>query len=159
MSFASTNRSSLPDGDILCPLSRAKYSGTSAPVETAELGARFAQCNRCSYQSTEFHSCRNRHCPTCQSTARERWLAQTAKELLPVPYSHVVFTLLPWSCRTLSWSTTFYSAAFGNTPYHRPRQAQARCGPRIPGCAPYLESKNVASPTFTLSGSRRRPLA
>jgi hypothetical protein len=60
---------------------------------TAALGARFAQCNRCSYQSIEFHSCRNRHCPKCQSTARERWLAQTAKELLPVPYSHVVFTL------------------------------------------------------------------
>jgi hypothetical protein len=60
---------------------------------TAALGARFAQCNRCSYQSVEFLSCRNRHCPKCQSTARERWLAQTAKELLPVPYSHVVFTL------------------------------------------------------------------
>jgi hypothetical protein len=60
---------------------------------TAALGALFAQCNRCSYQSIEFHSCRNRHCPKCQSTARERWLAQTAKELLPVPYSHIVFTL------------------------------------------------------------------
>ena len=60
---------------------------------TAALGALFAQCNRCSYQSIEFHSCRNRHCPKCQSTARERWLIQTAKELLPVPYSHVVFTL------------------------------------------------------------------
>lgn len=60
---------------------------------TAALGARFAQCNRCSYQSIEFHSCRNRHCPKCQSTARERWLSATARELLPVPYSHVVFTL------------------------------------------------------------------
>jgi hypothetical protein len=60
---------------------------------TAALGARFAQCDRCSYQSIEFHSCRNRHCPKCQSTARERWLAATARELLPVPYSHVVFTL------------------------------------------------------------------
>jgi hypothetical protein len=60
---------------------------------TAALGALFAQCNHCSYQSIEFHSCRNRHCPKCQSTARERWLIQTAKELLPVPYSHVVFTL------------------------------------------------------------------
>src|SRR5215831_19459934 len=40
-----------------------------------------------------FNSCRNRHCPKCQSTARDNWLARTAKELLPVPYSHVVFTL------------------------------------------------------------------
>ncbi|HEX4167694.1 MAG TPA: transposase zinc-binding domain-containing protein, partial [Bryobacteraceae bacterium] len=33
------------------------------------------------------------HCPGCQSTARDRWLDRTARELLPVPYSHVVFKL------------------------------------------------------------------
>ena len=33
------------------------------------------------------------HCPKCQSTARDRWLAERAKELLPVPYCHVVFTV------------------------------------------------------------------
>ena len=60
---------------------------------TAALGARLEQCNHCSYQNTQFHSCRNRHCPKCQSTARDQWLARTARELLPVPYSHVVFTL------------------------------------------------------------------
>jgi Putative transposase/Transposase zinc-binding domain len=60
---------------------------------TAALGARFEQCNHCSHQNIQFHSCRNRHCPKCQSTARDKWLARTAKELLPVPYSHVVFTL------------------------------------------------------------------
>ena len=60
---------------------------------TAALGARFQQCNHCSYQTTLFHSCRNRHCPKCQSTARDLWLDRTAKELLPVPYSHVIFTL------------------------------------------------------------------
>jgi hypothetical protein len=38
-------------------------------------------------------TCRNRHCPKCQSTARDQWLDRTAKELLPVPYSHVIFTL------------------------------------------------------------------
>ena len=60
---------------------------------TAALGARFQQCNRCFHQTIQFHSCRNRHCPKCQSTARDRWLDRTAKELLPVPYSHVIFTL------------------------------------------------------------------
>jgi hypothetical protein len=60
---------------------------------TAALGARFQQCNHCSYQNIQFHSCRNRHCPKCQSTARDQWLDRTAKELLPVPYSHVIFTL------------------------------------------------------------------
>ena len=38
-------------------------------------------------------TCRNRHCPKCQSTARDHWLTERAKELLPVPYCHVVFTL------------------------------------------------------------------
>jgi hypothetical protein len=60
---------------------------------TAALGARFEQCNYCSHQNIQFHSCRNRHCPKCQSTARDQWLDRTAKELLPVPYSHVIFTL------------------------------------------------------------------
>jgi Putative transposase/Transposase zinc-binding domain len=41
----------------------------------------------------DYNSCRNRCCPKCQSTARDRWLAERAKELLPVPYCHVVFTV------------------------------------------------------------------
>lgn len=60
---------------------------------TAALGARYEQCNHCLYENVQFLSCRNRHCPKCQSTARDRWLDGTAKELLPVPYSHVIFTL------------------------------------------------------------------
>ncbi len=61
--------------------------------QTWKLGAHVRQCDSCSQQVTAFNSCRNRHCPRCQSTARNRWLDGTAKELLPVPYSHVVFTL------------------------------------------------------------------
>jgi hypothetical protein len=38
-------------------------------------------------------TCRNRHCPKCQSNARDRWLAARQEELLNVPYVHVVFTL------------------------------------------------------------------
>jgi Putative transposase/Transposase zinc-binding domain len=40
-----------------------------------------------------FDSCHDRHCPKCQSTARDRWLQKQTSSLLPVPYSHVVFTL------------------------------------------------------------------
>ena len=40
-----------------------------------------------------FNSCRNRHCPKCQSGARDRWIAARQSELLPVPYIHVVFTV------------------------------------------------------------------
>jgi hypothetical protein len=51
------------------------------------------QCDRCGHRVILYNSCRNRHCPKCQATARARWLAQRQAELLPVPYFHVVFTL------------------------------------------------------------------
>ena len=60
---------------------------------TAALGVHLEQCDHCPYQSFAYDSCRNRHCPKCQSTARDRWLAKHALSLLPVAYSHVVFTL------------------------------------------------------------------
>jgi hypothetical protein len=60
---------------------------------TAALGGRLEQCDSCAHRLVAFNSCRNRHCPKCQSTARDRWLAQQAQQLLPVPYCHVVFTV------------------------------------------------------------------
>jgi hypothetical protein len=61
--------------------------------QTAALGAHVEQCDQCSHQTVAFNSCRNRHCPKCQSTAREKWLAAQSRDLLPVPYCHLVFTL------------------------------------------------------------------
>jgi hypothetical protein len=60
---------------------------------TAALGTHVLQCDHCSHQLTEYRSCRNRHCPKCHSRARDQWLAARAEEVLPVPYSHVIFTL------------------------------------------------------------------
>ncbi|MGH8611698.1 MAG: IS91 family transposase, partial [Gammaproteobacteria bacterium] len=60
---------------------------------TAELGGHLEQCDRCGAQVLRFHSCRNRHCPKCQTLAKERWAEARRAELLPVPYFHVVFTL------------------------------------------------------------------
>jgi len=62
---------------------------------TAALGSHIEQCDNdnCSRQITAYDSCRNRHCPKCQSSARDKWLLARSAELLPVPYSHVVFTL------------------------------------------------------------------
>src|ERR1035438_7986900 len=59
---------------------------------TAALGGHIEQCDGCPHEAIAYNSCRNRSCPKCQSTARDRWLAERAKELLPVPYCHVVFT-------------------------------------------------------------------
>ena len=60
---------------------------------TAACGARLEQCDQCSDRTLCFNSCGNRHCPRCQSSARDRWLVKMARDLLPVPYCHVVFTL------------------------------------------------------------------
>ena len=60
---------------------------------TAALGGHLDQCSRCGHQAISYNSCRNRHCPKCQTNAREQWLAKQSEDLLPVPYFHVVFTL------------------------------------------------------------------
>jgi hypothetical protein len=60
---------------------------------TAALGTHLERCDRCSYETVAYDSCRNRHCPKCQSSARDRWLIKQAASLLPVTYVHVVFTV------------------------------------------------------------------
>jgi hypothetical protein len=60
---------------------------------TAALGGELRVCDACGTQRYVYHSCRNRHCPKCQTRAKERWLAARRAELLPVPYYHLVFTL------------------------------------------------------------------
>jgi hypothetical protein len=60
---------------------------------TAGLGRHFEKCNQCSYTGKSYDSCRNRHCPTCQQKDKLEWLDKRMKELLPVGYYHLVFTL------------------------------------------------------------------
>ena len=60
---------------------------------TAALGGHLDRCRRCGHEATSFNSCRSRHCPKCQTNARDQWLAERHKELLPVNYVHVVFTI------------------------------------------------------------------
>jgi hypothetical protein len=60
---------------------------------TAALGGHVDQCGQCQYTRISYNSCRNRHCPKCQSLARARWLESRKAELLPVEYFHVVFTV------------------------------------------------------------------
>lgn len=60
---------------------------------TAALGGHLDRCAECGRRAISFNSCRNRHCPKCLTHAREQWLANRRTELLPVGYSHVVFTL------------------------------------------------------------------
>ena len=60
---------------------------------TAALGGHLEQCDTCGHQRIAYNSCRNRHCPKCQSLAKARWLEARLADLLPVQYFHVVFTL------------------------------------------------------------------
>src|SRR3990172_5918901 len=60
---------------------------------TATLGGHLDECSRCGHRAISYNSCRNRHCPKCQANARDRWIEARRKELLPMRYVHVVFTL------------------------------------------------------------------
>lgn len=60
---------------------------------TAALGGHVEQCDACGHQRVSFNSCRNRHCPKCQSLVRVQWLEDRQAEVLPVEYFHVVFTV------------------------------------------------------------------
>ena len=84
---------------------------------TAALGGHRDRCRRCGYQAISYNSCRNRHCPKCQTNAREKWLHQRQQELLPVDYYHLVFsiphTLLPlvWQNKKVLFTLLFEAAA------------------------------------------------
>ena len=76
-------------------LSRGQRRVMSAieQCRTAALGGHVEQCDACGHQRIAYNSCRNRHCPKCQSLARAQWLSDRQAELLPVAYFHVVFTV------------------------------------------------------------------
>jgi hypothetical protein len=77
------------------PLSAAKAKVWRAILacRTAALGGQVQTCDGCGTTRQVYHSCRNRHCPRCQTRAKEAWLAARQREVLPVPYFHLVFTL------------------------------------------------------------------
>lgn len=60
---------------------------------TAALGGHVERCDACHKERISYNSCRNRHCPKCQSLARAQWLEERQAELLECEYFHVVFTL------------------------------------------------------------------
>ena len=60
---------------------------------TLALGGHVFECDHCGRQQYSYHSCCNRSCPKCHKNSTEVWLQARQKELLPVPYYHVIFTL------------------------------------------------------------------
>src|SRR3954452_20084310 len=94
------------------PLYRARYGHQMSADQhaamraieqcrTEALGGHIYTCPACATTRYSYHSCRNRHCPTCQHSATQTWLAQQQHLLLPAPYFPVTFTL-PASLRTVA---------------------------------------------------------
>ena len=112
-------------------LARAQHRALHAIAicRTAALGGHRAVCTACGTERITYNSCRNRHCPKCQHVATERGLSARRREVLPIPYFHVVFTLphalnpLAQSHPRLIYRLLFHSAAstllrFGRDPRH-----------------------------------------
>lgn len=60
---------------------------------TAKLGGHIDECDECGHIRISYNSCRNRHCPKCQSLTKEKWLMDRKNDLLPIEYFHIVFTI------------------------------------------------------------------
>jgi hypothetical protein len=75
------------------PASHKKVMRAVEVCRTQELGGHLKQCDTCGFEHPTYNSCRNRHCPKCQSLAKAKWLKRQTSELLPVGYFHLVFTL------------------------------------------------------------------
>ena len=75
------------------PVSHLKVIEAVERCRTAALGGHLEQCDRCGFERPAYNSCRNRHCPKCQSLAKVKWLDKQKLELLPTGYFHLVFTL------------------------------------------------------------------
>jgi hypothetical protein len=74
-------------------LAQLKVMSAIEQCRSAALGGHVLRCEGCGTDQLAYNSCRNRHCPKCQSAAARRWLDARQADLLPVEYYHVVFTL------------------------------------------------------------------
>lgn len=60
---------------------------------TSKLGGHKLTCHECGDVQISYNSCKNRHCPKCQFSKREQWILDRDRDLLPVSYFHVIFTV------------------------------------------------------------------
>ena len=80
---------------------------------TAELGGHVERCDKCNHERISYNSCRNRHCPKCQNTNREKWILARKADVLNCTYFHVVFTLpLELNTFCLKYPSELYEILF-----------------------------------------------
>jgi len=75
------------------PRNHLRVLGAIETCRTAALGGHTDQCDHCGHLEISYNSCRNRHCPKCQTLRKEQWIEARSEDLLPVEYFHVVFTI------------------------------------------------------------------
>ena len=75
------------------PLQHLRIMHAIETCRTPHQGGHVYTCDHCGETIFSYHSCRNRHCPTCQFLTTQQWLEARQQDLLPIPYFHVVFTL------------------------------------------------------------------
>jgi len=61
--------------------------------KTDKMGGHTSTCEDCGHETIHYNSCRNRHCPCCQTLVKEKWIDKTSASLIDAPYFHVVFTV------------------------------------------------------------------
>jgi len=95
LEVADVLRSHLLDYPHILTRTQARVLRALQVCRTAHLGGHVERCDGCGNQRNAYNSCRNRHCPKCQSLAKAEWVEKQVADLLPVPYFHVVFTMPP----------------------------------------------------------------
>jgi predicted Zn-ribbon and HTH transcriptional regulator len=75
------------------PISHLKVIDAVVRCRTGVMGGHIERCDSCGFERPAYNSCRNRHCPKCQSLAKVKWLDKQKSETLPMGYFHLVFTL------------------------------------------------------------------
>jgi hypothetical protein len=75
------------------PAAHLKVMHAVEVCRTAALGGHLERCDTCAFERPAFNSCRNRHCPKCGGSAARQWVEKRRKEVLPVGYFHLVFTV------------------------------------------------------------------
>jgi hypothetical protein len=75
------------------PANRLRAMRAIETCRTAEQGGHVDKCEHCGAEVNSYNSCGNRHCPKCQFLKKEKWIEARGKDLLPITYFHVVFTL------------------------------------------------------------------
>jgi len=83
----------ISSGEVNASREQWKVLNAIVSCKTSTLGGHLYVCTNCGKEKVSFNSCRNRHCPKCQGRDTAKWLTARSKELLPVPYFHVVFTI------------------------------------------------------------------